>query len=774
MANRYWAAGVTGNWNSTSSWSSTSDGLTVPASVPGSADAAIFNAASGTVTATLDISPTIVTLTCTGFTGTLAFGTNTITLTGTTTVFAGATTMSVSGTPLIILSNSATSGTRTINASAVTEANSISFNIINGSGTAAITVTGSGAVRDLNFTGFTGSLSSTSFTVYGSLTLGTGMSVAAAATLTFAATSGTKTITTNGVAVDKTVTFNGAGGTWQLAGDLIVGPSPSGVASTRTTTLTAGTLNLSSYTLTTGLFNSSNTNTRTLAFGTGKILLTGTSGTVFNINTTTGLTVSGTGRLVEANAGGAGTRSFGGGISLAESSAVNILVSSGSDIVAFSGTGGSFGNVSFVGFTGTLNIANNCIIYGNWTFGSGMASPAVTGTGVVTFSATSAKTITSNGKTFVTNTTFNGVGGSWQLQDNFGTNSTSTITLTNGTLDLNNFTATAGTISSSNSNTRVIAFGTSGKLVATYAVEGGSATVVNFATSTGFTYTGTSRIEVSGAPTSGTRSIAGPQSTTGGTEANSLNIYVTAGIDAISFGTVARYYGTLNFTGFGGVVANNALPQIFGDLVLAVTMAVQSPTGTSNAWSFRSTSGTTRNITTITAFGSLDVPIVFDGVGGSWALQDTLNMPYTTLTLTNGTLKLKSGTTNVVSSFVTTGTAQTYLQATTSGSQATISQASGTVTATFITIKDSNATGGAVWQASNAVNPVNAGNNSGWNFATAISGVSATGSVGTVNLGITPSALTGVQATGSVGTVYIGWRQINTTQTQTWTPVITS
>jgi hypothetical protein len=56
----------------------------------------------------------------------------------------------------------------------------------------------------------------------------------------------------------------------------------------------------------------------------------------------------------------------------------------------------------------------------------------------------------------------------------------------------------------------------------------------------------------------------------------------------------------------------------------------------------------------------------------------------------------------------------------------------------------------------------------------AISGVSATGSVGTVNLTIGPPALTGVRATGSVGTVYIGWRQINTTQTQTWTPVITS
>ena len=122
MAARFWVTGGTGNWNDTSNWSATSGGAS-GASVPGSADTAALNALSGSGTVTLDISPTIQTLTCTGFTGTLAFGTNTISLNSTGTIFTGATTMTVTGTPQIICTNSSAS-VKTITATAVTEANS--------------------------------------------------------------------------------------------------------------------------------------------------------------------------------------------------------------------------------------------------------------------------------------------------------------------------------------------------------------------------------------------------------------------------------------------------------------------------------------------------------------------------------------------------------------------------------------------------------------------------------------------------------------------------
>jgi len=503
MAAYFWVTGGTGNWNSASNWALTSGGVGGVA-VPGSGDTAAIDANSGSGTVTLDISPTIQTLTCTGFTGTLAFGTNTITLNSTGNLFIGATTMSISGTPLIILNNATTTATRTINAGAVTEANSISFNITAGSGTAIITVTGGGAVRDLNFTGYTGSHNATSYTMYGSLTLGTGMTVTAGSTTTFAATSGTKTITTNAVVIDKSLTFNGVGGTWQLQDALTSG-------ATRTTTLTNGTLNLNGYTLTTGLFSSNNSNTRTLAFGTSKIVLNGTSGTIFTTSTATGLTVTGTAPLIQATAGGAGTRTINLGAA-GEANAISLDVTAGSDIVSLSTTSGAYKNVDFTGFTGTVSIQNSIAVFGNWNYGG--TTTQGTGTGTVTFSATS-----------------------------------------------------------------------------------------------------------------GTKTI------------------------------------------------------------------------TSNAFSFPSN-------------------VNFNGIGGTFACQDALSVT-STLTITNGTLQLKSGTTNTVGSFTTVGTNQKFLQATTNGSQATLSQASGTVSASYLTIKDSAATGGATFNAFTSNANVNAGNNTGWKFGSA-------------------------------------------------------
>jgi len=58
--------------------------------------------------------------------------------------------------------------------------------------------------------------------------------------------------------------------------------------------------------------------------------------------------------------------------------------------------------------------------------------------------ATTAKTILTNGAVINAPVTFNGTGGSWQLLSNFSVNSTSTVTLTAGTLNLNGFTLTTG------------------------------------------------------------------------------------------------------------------------------------------------------------------------------------------------------------------------------------------------------------------------------------------------------------------------------------------
>ena len=177
----------------------------------------------------------------TGFTGTLAFGTNTISLNSTGTIFTGATTMTVTGTPQIICTNSSATS-RTITAAAVTEANSISFRITGGTGTLSLST--SSGFRNLDFTdgtnptGYAGAATFGTFTVYGNFKASTGMTrTAGTGTTTFAATSGVKTIDTAGVTFDGPFVFNGVGGTFQLASALTSG-------ATRTCTLTNGTLDL--------------------------------------------------------------------------------------------------------------------------------------------------------------------------------------------------------------------------------------------------------------------------------------------------------------------------------------------------------------------------------------------------------------------------------------------------------------------------------------------------------------------------------------------------
>jgi hypothetical protein len=507
MAARFWVTGGTGNWNSTTNWSATTGGAS-GASVPSTTDTAAFDASSGSGTATLDISPTVQTLTMTGFTGTLAFGTNTISLNSTGTVFTGATTMTVTGTPQIILTNNSATA-RTISPQAVTEANSISFRITAGTGTLTINT---GGIRDLDFTdgvnptGYAGAYQNSVPTIYGNFKASTGMTkVAGTGTFTFAATSGTKTITTAAVVFDNPFTFNGVGGTWQLQDALTSG-------NTRACVLTAGTLDLNNFTLTFGSFSSNTTSTRVLAFGTGNITITGLSGLVFAGPTSanTGLTTTGTAQ-VNITGIGTTTRSIRPGNAVAITGFISFTISAGSDTIS-STAGMTFNNLTFTsGFTGT-------------------------------------------------------------------------------------------------------------------------------------------------------------------------------------------------FSGFGGVTLS-----LFGNLILNANTNLASG---ASVLTFNGTGS--RTITT--AGKTLDFPVTFDGVGGAWAMQDALTLGATQpLTFTNGTLQLKAGTTSTVGSFVTTGTTLKYLQSTIPGTQATISDASGTDSVTYLSIQDSNATGGATWDATDPTN-VNAGNNTGWIF----------------------------------------------------------
>jgi len=447
MANRYWVGG-TDTWDATAGtkWATTSGGAG-GASVPTAADIALFDAASGASTVTIGSgTATCLQLNMVGFTGTLAFGNNSIELPGSgVAIYVGSTTFSVTGTPVINCTYSGAVGTRTIACAAVTEANAISFNIT--AGTDIVNVQNN--CKNLNFTGFSGTLSNANFRIiYGNLTISSGMSLASGAvTMQFGATSGVQQIISNGKTFNFPVIQSGAGGTVQLQDNLTLG-------STRTYTLTSGTLDLSSgnRTLSTGLFSSSNSNIRTIAFGTGNITVTGNAATVWNTGGVTNLSISGTPVINATYSGSTGTRTVSMGNS--ELNSINVNVSAGSDIFALANSG-TVKDLNFTGFTGTWsNIGAN--IFGNLTVSAGMTVGA--GANNVNFITTGgSKTITTNGKTFDFPMTFNGVGGTYAFQDALTQGSTRSFTISNGTVQLKNgVTSTVGNFVANSSSAKFL------------------------------------------------------------------------------------------------------------------------------------------------------------------------------------------------------------------------------------------------------------------------------------------------------------------------------
>jgi hypothetical protein len=81
------------------------------------------------------------------------------------------------------------------------------------------------------------------------------------------------------------------------------------------------------------------------------------------------------------------------------------------------------------------------------------------------------------------------------------------------------------------------------------------------------------------------------------------------------------------------------------------------------------------------------------------------------------TVTFTAGTTQTVSNFTLAGTAGNLvtINSTSPGTQYTLSKSSGIVNASYLSIQDSNVTGGATWYNNNGTNTVLT-NNTGWNF----------------------------------------------------------
>lgn len=230
---------------------------------------------------------------------------------------------------------------------------------------------------------------------------------------------------------------------------------------------------------------------------------------------------------------------------------------------------------------GAANVALLLVAGMTYTLGS-------TSTSVISFVSTNAtqQTVTTGGQT-MGSLTFNGVGGSWQLQDSLnGTNVTAcALTLTNGSLDTNGVTITNyGILSSSNSNTRSLTLGASS---ITLAGNGNSG--IQCGTSTNMTLN------------AGTSSITMNTSNSGtafGTNLSWWNVTVNYGNGS---GTISGSGSSFNNLTLEG--GNQARLPIGADFTVNGTLSIISVAGNSTnvPICFSSTAGTQRTFTVSSA-----------------------------------------------------------------------------------------------------------------------------------------------------------------------------
>lgn len=301
--------------------------------------------------------------------------------------------------------------------------------------------------------------------------------------------------------------------------------------------------------------------------GSGTWTITGSGATVWSFGTDTNLTLTETTAILQCTYSGStgnrtvqfNSKTFGG----------TVKVTAGSDTFGLNlGTGGSYNHIDFTGFTGSLNggSSTSLSILGNLTLGAGMTTAATDLTHPWTFKGTSLQTITSNGVVLNHGVTLNSTSNpstSVILADNLD-QGTSTLTVTQGTFNANNFNITAAAFSGSATGTRTLTMG-SGTWTLT-----GTGTVWTTATTTNLTLNpGTSTIVINDASastktfSSGTATFYNLQLTGAGTGAfilgaqTNTNTFNNITIDTPPH-TVQVYAGktiavsTMSFTGTAG------------------------------------------------------------------------------------------------------------------------------------------------------------------------------------------------------------------------------
>jgi hypothetical protein len=349
-------------------------------------------------------------------------------ITSTVWTTATITSLTITGTPLVECQGGGGAVTKTVTSGLITAANNpISLSLLDSGATYVLTSTACN-FRNLVFNG-TQTVNNTAITIFGNFTHlttnGTTTFAAGAGTFTFSGTTGPINITpVSGFTYDFPWTFNSAGTTFVLQNNFTVGSTrlitfsngildvnnktmSGGVSLTLTNTTSiistggtsavmsspiiqnsgtftlgtnvtinnglngythnAGTVNINSYVLSVPTFISNNSATRTIAFGTGKVVLTyssGTAATVWNTSTLTGLTITGT-PLVESQGGGGAVKTVTSGLITAANNPISLSLLDTSATYTLTSAGCNFRNLVING-TQTVNSAS-LSIFGDYT-----------------------------------------------------------------------------------------------------------------------------------------------------------------------------------------------------------------------------------------------------------------------------------------------------------------------------------------------------------------------------------------------------------------------
>lgn len=581
----------------------------------------------------------------------------------------------------------------------------------------------------------------------------------AGAVVTFVSTT-SQTLTTNGVSLGNvSVTVNGVAGTLTLGSALTCS----------TITVTNGTLDTSgsNYNVTAVALSSSNSNTRTISLNGSTVTLSGSTPVTFT--TATGLTLNAGTSTISCSA--ASPTFAGGGKTFYNVS----FTSSSSGSITISGAN-TYNNLTFTSLSVTniknINLSANQTINGTFTPGTANASVkrlylrsdtvgtarTITVNGTVgTLSDIDFRDITAVGSTPWTGTRLGDSKGNsgitfatpktvyWNLAGSKLWSDTGWATTNNGVPAANNFPLAQDTATFTEAGAAgTVAFDTGWQIGSIQMADGVSnrttAFTLNYLSNisvygnitlfSGLTLTGTATVNFNGQGVTQTLTSAGVsfaqsitlQSVTGTLQLQDNLTLGSTLTTTLSSGTIDLNGKTLSTGLFSSSLSSTRAIAFGSNGSLTVTgsgsSAFNAATGTNLTTSGTGTISMTSASAKTFAGGGRSYPTLNQGGAGALTISGSNTFANITNTVQPATVTLTAGTTQTVTTFTLSGTAGNLitLNTTAAGSQATLSDSSGINAVSYVSIKDINATGGALWRAYTANGNVDGGNNLGWDF----------------------------------------------------------